>query len=79
MEIGVVITKANRKSIKKASVLFFSEANGSWLAFLLMSVASAQDCMSEITLRAFSPGSAELVFVGGCLFDEGGEGAEVEA
>ena len=46
---------AIRKSIKNANVLFFRDARGSWLAFFLISAVSAQDCMSEIISRAFSP------------------------
>ena len=49
------MAKAIRKSIKNANVLFLSDAKGSWLVFFLISAVSAQDCMSEIISRAFSP------------------------
>ena len=55
MEIGVAMAMAIRKSIKNANVLFFRDARGSWLAFFLISALSAQDCMSEIICKAFSP------------------------
>ena len=46
---------AIRKSIKNANVLFLSDARGSWLVFFFISAVSAQDCISEIICKAFSP------------------------